>query len=448
MDGASAYTWDRANRLLSVGNTAFAYAYNGVGQRIQQSVGATITQYLLDTQPGLFQVLTETTDANVTRYVQGPMGLQQIQQPSTAWQQVIPDALGSVRGVVDASNALLDTRLYAPYGEVFGPTGSSQTAYGFTGEPTDGNGLVYLRARYYNPGLGVFTGLDPLEGEMVSTMSLNRYMYIYGDVVNAIDPSGMLYERPEQRDPCAQQDQQFEDCSCYYLSDYLRDWCLQNCQKRPQIVPTNTPRPPAVPSTPVPVVPTNTTVPTKTATPTPTALPPYDSSHPCRSLVLSGVFGDCGGCEPRKNGYGYGDKINSSDLHPAIDITPKAVTSTPFDKKWNEKPQNAQFAKVYAVTSGKLKRFADDGAELIPDHPQMGASLEFVYVHIDFVLSPSASGTPVLAGQQIGVVRSYDKPTTLETSDWSHLHFGLRYYTKPFTFANSLDPEECLINLK
>ncbi len=55
--------------------------------------------------------------------------------------------------------------MYAPYGEEFGAEGSLNTAFGFTGEQVDANELVYLRARYYSPGLGVFAGLDPWEGD-------------------------------------------------------------------------------------------------------------------------------------------------------------------------------------------------------------------------------------------------------------------------------------------
>ncbi len=182
-DSTNAYTWDRANRLLSMGGVS--NLYNGVGQRVQQTVGAQVTQYLLDVQPGLWQVWASTTGANTTRQVFGPLGMQSIQQPGGAWQHVIPDALGSVRGVADANNAILDARLYSPYSEVFGPTGTPQTNYGFTGEPTDGTGLVYLRARYLNPALGVFPSLDPLELG-------NRYQYVNGNPVSGKDPSGLF----------------------------------------------------------------------------------------------------------------------------------------------------------------------------------------------------------------------------------------------------------------
>ena len=57
----------------------------------------------------------------------------------------------------------------------------------FTGEPTDGNALLYLRARYYAPRLGVFTGLDPLE-------TRNRYTYVGGNPINRRDPRGLQCE--------------------------------------------------------------------------------------------------------------------------------------------------------------------------------------------------------------------------------------------------------------
>jgi RHS repeat-associated protein len=70
------------------------------------------------------------------------------------------------------------------YGDEFGSTGSPQTPWGFTGEQTDENGLLYLRARYYNPTLGQFISLDPVETD-------NRFAYVGGNPVNRRDPSGL-----------------------------------------------------------------------------------------------------------------------------------------------------------------------------------------------------------------------------------------------------------------
>jgi RHS repeat-associated protein len=114
------------------------------------------------------------------------------QDASNNWEHPLTDGLGSVRGVLDSSAAPLESRHYSPYGEPISATGANQTPFGFTGEPTDGNGLVYLRARYYNPSLGVFPSLDPLEGRFGSPLSLNRYIYVKQNPINDTDPSGLV----------------------------------------------------------------------------------------------------------------------------------------------------------------------------------------------------------------------------------------------------------------
>lgn len=179
----TAYTWDRANRLLTNGGAS--YAYNGLGQRVQQIYGGQTTQYLLDTQPGLWKVLQATTSGATTSYVHGPMGIQ-AQNTAGAWTYPIQDGLGSVRGVVNATNVPQESRFYDPYGTVTQTSGSPQTVFGFTGEETDVNGLLNLRARYYNPAIGQFISLDPLE-------TSNRFAYTNGNPINWTDPSGFYF---------------------------------------------------------------------------------------------------------------------------------------------------------------------------------------------------------------------------------------------------------------
>ncbi|MBL8152763.1 MAG: hypothetical protein JNM70_01165 [Anaerolineae bacterium] len=182
-DGTNAYTWDRANRLLAMGGSA--YQHDALGHRIQQTVGGNVTRYLNDLGGGLPTVLSETSGANVTRFLHGPRGLHQIQTPAGVWQHAFADALGSLRLVTDSAAAVLDSRSYGIYGDLFGQAGSAQTGYGYSGEPTDANGLVYDRARYFSPALGQFPSLDPLE-------VFNRYAYVNGNPVMQTDPSGML----------------------------------------------------------------------------------------------------------------------------------------------------------------------------------------------------------------------------------------------------------------
>ncbi len=63
-DGQNSYSYDRANRLLSVTNPTLTttYRYNGLGERYQQTVNANqTTTYLLDLTEDLSQVLREST---------------------------------------------------------------------------------------------------------------------------------------------------------------------------------------------------------------------------------------------------------------------------------------------------------------------------------------------------------------------------------------------------
>ena len=72
-DGTNSYTWDRANRLSSMGGSS--YGYDGEEHKISQTIGVNVTKYLLDLQPELALVLSETTGVNTTRYVHASTGI-------------------------------------------------------------------------------------------------------------------------------------------------------------------------------------------------------------------------------------------------------------------------------------------------------------------------------------------------------------------------------------
>ena len=61
---------------------------------------------------------------------------------------------------------------------------------GFTGE-YQGGGLVYLRARWYNPTTGTLLGRDPFEGNTRQPYSQHPFQYGYSNPVSNTDPTGM-----------------------------------------------------------------------------------------------------------------------------------------------------------------------------------------------------------------------------------------------------------------
>jgi RHS repeat-associated protein len=191
LDGGS-YTnmWDRANRLIGRGSLTFSY--DGLGNRRGERG---FINHLLDLQPGLALVLAATTSTESQKFVHGPRGLHAQLDTAGNWEYPIVDGLGSVRMVTDSNGNPLETRHFSSYGEPLDPATMLETSYGFTGEPRSdltspagydlANDLLYLRARYYDPMLGIFVSEDPLE-------TANRYAYVGGNPVNRVDPTGLF----------------------------------------------------------------------------------------------------------------------------------------------------------------------------------------------------------------------------------------------------------------
>ena len=120
------------------------------------------------------------------------------------------DHLGSSLLVTDEDSREVVRTNYTPYGEVeFAHTGkydlikksftqstSQDTKYAilglkFTGQEYDPeSNLYYYNARYYDPMIGMFTSADTIVPQAFDPMSYNRYMYVRGNPIKYIDPSG------------------------------------------------------------------------------------------------------------------------------------------------------------------------------------------------------------------------------------------------------------------
>jgi RHS repeat-associated protein len=162
-DGSALYRYDRANRPISttLGSATTLFNYNGDGVRLKQIVAGVVTTYTQDVAAPLPVVLQSRTGVTTTKYLYatstGPVA-----QNATAWEYLLPDALGSVRQIASANGYIIRTQDYEPYGSVLNSSGSASSVYGFTGEERDQSGLIFLRARYMQPDLGIFLSEDPL----------------------------------------------------------------------------------------------------------------------------------------------------------------------------------------------------------------------------------------------------------------------------------------------
>jgi RHS repeat-associated protein len=196
-DGASTYSYDYNNKLvgLSQGTDVYQYVYNGLGDRVQQIVNGVTTDYVLDINTGLTQVLQDGTNT----YLYGVNRI--AQSTTTETEYFLADALGSVRNLTDGIGNITLTQSYSPFGEVLTSTGEGQTDYAFTGEMFDPTtGLVYLRARYYGVNDGRFVSRDSWNGASVYPISYNKWGYSFDNPLVFFDPSG---NKPTTRWPLA-----------------------------------------------------------------------------------------------------------------------------------------------------------------------------------------------------------------------------------------------------
>ncbi|MFB0537484.1 MAG: RHS repeat-associated core domain-containing protein [Anaerolineae bacterium] len=79
---------------------------------------------------------------------------------------------------------------YAPFGTLLWQQGSPPGPWGFAGEFQDPTGLIYLRARWYDPGTGRFLTRDPFPGLATLPTTQHPYVYVGNNPVNLTDPSG------------------------------------------------------------------------------------------------------------------------------------------------------------------------------------------------------------------------------------------------------------------
>ncbi len=108
-----------------------------------------------------------------------------------AWGYVLPDALGSVRQLVDAAGQVTLAQIYDPFGVPFETFGSGESDFGYTGEWWDSEAaLLYLRARYYEPAVGRFLSKDRFSGDFNRPQTLSGWDYVENNPANLVDSTG------------------------------------------------------------------------------------------------------------------------------------------------------------------------------------------------------------------------------------------------------------------
>jgi len=111
----------------------------------------------------------------------------------------VNDTMGSAVAAYDENGTLCWEETYTPYGsktkreDSFIPAGCGVLAEerGFTGHTEDiETDLVYMQQRYYDPTVGRFLSIDPLDANPNDPLTLNRYAYANNNPLKYFDPDG------------------------------------------------------------------------------------------------------------------------------------------------------------------------------------------------------------------------------------------------------------------
>ena len=140
--------------------------------------------YVLDLATTLPVVISDTEAVYL-------YGLDVIAQQQSERFYYAHDGLGSVRQLLDNTGQIAETYAYDPFGVPLA-SDTVPNPWRFTGEAWDAEvELLYLRARYYQPGTGRFISKDPWPGDLQRPGTLNPYSYVTNSPANLRDPSGL-----------------------------------------------------------------------------------------------------------------------------------------------------------------------------------------------------------------------------------------------------------------
>jgi RHS repeat-associated protein len=187
------YQYDAANRLIAAsGFKPSAFSYDGDGSRVTQSVNAGTYSYVNDVA-ALPVVLQESGPDGPITYEYG-LGLIEAFSPDFNFFYHY-DGLGSVIALTNAIGKPQAAYAYDPWGNALldiPDNVGTKNKFRFTGEALDpGTGLYFLRARYYDPGVGRLLSRDPVSGAARNPFMKNLYHYALNNPVRFRDPSGL-----------------------------------------------------------------------------------------------------------------------------------------------------------------------------------------------------------------------------------------------------------------
>ncbi len=196
-DSASqALTWDAEGRLSTVvagGNTIETDVYQADGARLVRRDVTGTTIYL----PGTELHRAPNGSVTTTRYYTfAGRTIASRLAVGLAW--LYNDHQGTQQVAIAAATQTVSLRRQTPYGGSRGPAVAWPNQKGFVSGDTNATDLVHLGAREYDPSLGRFISVDPLQ-DLSNPQQWSGYTYAINSPISRSDPSGLMPPPGEPR---------------------------------------------------------------------------------------------------------------------------------------------------------------------------------------------------------------------------------------------------------
>ncbi|RLB40220.1 MAG: hypothetical protein DRH20_01850 [Deltaproteobacteria bacterium] len=191
--GNNTYQYDYENRLTSITSSqgSWEYGYDGMGNRVIVRQNGDEHRFLIDPR-GITKVLAEYDGSNTLKayYIYGLGLLYKVDGMEHAYYYHFNN-IGSTVAMTDDSEKLVNKYAYTPFGMIAGTEELVSNHFRYVGRfgvMDDGEDLVYMRARYYDPELGRFITKDPIG----FAGGVNLYAYSLNNPVRYGDPQGLM----------------------------------------------------------------------------------------------------------------------------------------------------------------------------------------------------------------------------------------------------------------
>jgi RHS repeat-associated core domain len=184
------YSYNARNWLLGAGG--LSYGYDPAGNRTSLTNGTNVVRFVINPNAPLSQVLMRIKGGTTNYYIYGLGLLYEITETAASTNTLTYhfDLRGSTIAVTDPGGNIKEQFQYSTYGTITFRSASTDTPFLFNGRygvQTDPNGLLFMRARYYNPFICRFANADPAQW----SGGLNFYAFADGNPISKSDPFGL-----------------------------------------------------------------------------------------------------------------------------------------------------------------------------------------------------------------------------------------------------------------